>query len=202
MNLSWYAPPTFNPDYVLLKKYQNFLRAEYSEEQNMPGSLRDIVNTRIELAPVNYLQLLEYFDTPEMSDEVLERALKADLFQIIIKELQYFEKTVLEQEDKFGDNIDTWEERWTKFKQTDQVHRLIAFRDELKEAYLKNKDEADSNGFQTSLNWNSTPTTSSIRGKYSGAQIFNVSDTPKENMDRALEWIYKYAWNLSNKDRR
>ncbi|HOT27242.1 MAG TPA: hypothetical protein PLU72_03565 [Candidatus Ozemobacteraceae bacterium] len=76
----------FNPDYVLVKKYKNYLMAK-----NLKEGIYDAVGLRIEQSPFNYIYLLG-IDTGAYSEELLKQSLEADAFIIGSKEMMFFAK--------------------------------------------------------------------------------------------------------------
>ncbi|MBF0544656.1 MAG: hypothetical protein HQM08_09490 [Candidatus Riflebacteria bacterium] len=70
----------FNPDYVLLKKYEGFLMGK-----NIHDSLHDLVHIRLEDEPFNYIYLLG-ISTSEWDDPFLAETFNADSFIIFSKE--------------------------------------------------------------------------------------------------------------------
>ncbi|HNW34934.1 MAG TPA: hypothetical protein PKM25_08385, partial [Candidatus Ozemobacteraceae bacterium] len=78
----------FNPDYVLVKKYKNYLMAK-----NLKEGIYDAVGLRIEQSPFNYIYLLG-IDTGAYSEDLLKQSLNADAFIIGSKEMMYFSKLV------------------------------------------------------------------------------------------------------------
>lgn len=81
-------PVFFNPDYVLVKKYKNYLMGN-----DLKGGLYDTVGLRIEQAPFNYIPLVG-IDTAAWSATLLEEAFNADAFQVGVKEMMYFREQV------------------------------------------------------------------------------------------------------------
>lgn len=78
----------FNPDYVLVKKYKNYLMAK-----NLKEGIYDAVGLRIEQSPFNYIYLLG-IDTGAYSEDLLKQSLDADAFIVGSKEMMYFAKQV------------------------------------------------------------------------------------------------------------
>ncbi len=78
----------FNPDYVLMKKYQNWLAAN-----KFKGGIFDIVGLRMEQSPFNYIPLVG-IETNLWSEELLGEAFNADAFMIGVKEMVYFKEQV------------------------------------------------------------------------------------------------------------
>lgn len=78
----------FNPDYVLIKKYQNWVTANKHR-----GGIFDVVGLRIEQSPFNYIPLVG-IDSAAWSEELLTEAFDADAFQIGVKELMYFKEQI------------------------------------------------------------------------------------------------------------
>jgi len=78
----------FNPDYVLVKKYKNYLMAK-----NLKEGIYDAVGLRIEQSPFNYIYLLG-IDTGAFTEALLRQSLEADAFIIGSKEMMFFSKQV------------------------------------------------------------------------------------------------------------
>ena len=78
----------FNPDYVLIKKYQNWVTANKHR-----GGIFDVVGLRIEQSPFNYIPLVG-IDSAAWSEDLLIEAFDADAFQIGVKELMYFKEQI------------------------------------------------------------------------------------------------------------
>ncbi|MFZ2957464.1 MAG: hypothetical protein WA705_11285 [Candidatus Ozemobacteraceae bacterium] len=74
----------FNPDYVLVKKYKNFLMG-----RNLRGGLYDVVGMRMEQSPWNYIPLVG-IDSGAWSDALFEESFQADSLIIGAKEMTYF----------------------------------------------------------------------------------------------------------------
>ncbi len=81
-------PVFFNPDYVLVKKYKNYLMGN-----DLKGGIYDTVGLRIEQSPFNYIPLVG-IDTAAWSEALLKEAFNADAFQIGVKEMMYFREQV------------------------------------------------------------------------------------------------------------
>jgi hypothetical protein len=84
----------FNPDYVLLKKFQNFVTAN-----KLRGGIYDLVGLRIEQSPFNYAPLIG-IDTGTWTKDLLKEAFKADGFLIGQKELAFFREQLKMAADK------------------------------------------------------------------------------------------------------
>jgi hypothetical protein len=78
----------FNPDYVLLKKYLNWVTAKKHS-----GGIYDVIGLRIEQSPFNYIPLVG-IDTSAWTENLLVEAYNADAFQIGVKELMYFKAQI------------------------------------------------------------------------------------------------------------
>jgi hypothetical protein len=78
----------FNPDYVLIKKYQNWVTANKHR-----GGIFDVVGLRIEQSPFNYIPLVG-IDSAAWSEDLLIEAFDADAFQIGVKEIMYFKEQI------------------------------------------------------------------------------------------------------------
>ncbi len=78
----------FNPDYVLIKKYQNWITANKHH-----GGIYDVVGLRIEQSPFNYIPLVG-IDTGVWDADLMVQAFNADAFQISVKEMMYFKEQI------------------------------------------------------------------------------------------------------------
>jgi len=78
----------FNPDYVLIKKYQNWITAN-----NFRGGIFDVVGLRMEQSPFNYIPLVG-IDTAVWNEDLLIQAFNGDAFQVGIKEMMYFKEQI------------------------------------------------------------------------------------------------------------
>lgn len=78
----------FNPDYVLIKKYQNWITANKHR-----GGIFDVVGLRIEQSPFNYIPMVG-IDSGAWSENLLIEAFNADAFQIGVKEMMYFKEQI------------------------------------------------------------------------------------------------------------
>jgi hypothetical protein len=78
----------FNPDYVLVKKFKNYLLAK-----NLGGGLYDIVGLRLEQSPFNYIPLMSH-DPKQWSEKTFQEAFNADAFIIGTKEMMFFQQQV------------------------------------------------------------------------------------------------------------
>ena len=93
----------FNPDYVLIKKYQNWITAnrkvvpEESEDNN--NDFYRAIGLRIEQSPFNYIPLVG-IDMAAWTDDLLVEAFNADSFQIGVKEMMYFKNMIESAKDK------------------------------------------------------------------------------------------------------
>ncbi|MFZ2955567.1 MAG: hypothetical protein WA705_01530 [Candidatus Ozemobacteraceae bacterium] len=74
----------FNPDYVLLKKYKNYLIGK-----GLKGGTYDLVGLRMEQAPFNYIPMLS-IEAPQWSEELFQEAFNADSLIIGSKEMRFF----------------------------------------------------------------------------------------------------------------
>lgn len=81
-------PVFFNPDYVLVKKYKNYLMGN-----DLKGGIYDTVGLRIEQSPFNYIPLVG-IDTAAWSEALLKEAFNADAFQVGVKEMMYFREQI------------------------------------------------------------------------------------------------------------
>lgn len=90
----------FNPDYVLIKKYQNWLTANKHH-----GGIFDVVGLRIEQAPFNYIPMVG-IDTGTWSEDLLIQAFNADAFQVGVKEMMHFTDLVKRAHDQVKETIE------------------------------------------------------------------------------------------------
>ena len=81
-------PVFFNPDYVLVKKYKNYLMAN-----DLKGGVYDTVGIRIEQSPFNYIPLVG-IDSAAWNQKLMEQAFNADAFQVGVKEMMYFREQI------------------------------------------------------------------------------------------------------------
>ena len=89
----------FNPDYVLIKKYQNWITAN-----NFRGGIFDVVGLRMEQSPFNYIPMVG-IDTGAWNEDLLIQAFNADAFQIGVKELMYFKEQIKAAREQVKDSI-------------------------------------------------------------------------------------------------
>ena len=87
----------FNPDFVLMKKYQNWITSNRKmKAPNEPDNNNDFyraVGLRIEQAPFNYIPLVT-IDSLSWDDNLLVQAFKADAFMVGAKEMEYFANVI------------------------------------------------------------------------------------------------------------
>ena len=121
----------FNPDYVLLKKYQNYLTA-----RKLRGGLYDLVGLRVEQSPFNYIPLLG-IDTAAWDRKLLKEAFAADGFIIGQKEIMLFSRQIELAAQKAEDFIDQLDSRVTKINDIDlpKTEKIRSFLDSLIIAY-------------------------------------------------------------------
>ncbi len=127
----------FNPDYVLVKKYKNFLMAK-----NFKGGIYDAVGLRIEQSPFNYIYLLG-IDTGAYNEDLLKQSLDADAFIIGSKEMMYFAKqmeTAFESMKKAMKENDKVIEQIAK-KDLEHTREIREALQKLLEAYKSDPDE-------------------------------------------------------------
>jgi hypothetical protein len=117
----------FNPDYVLLKKYQNYLTA-----RKLRGGIYDLVGLRVEQSPFNYIPLLG-IDTSAWDRKLLEEAFAADGFIIGQKEIMLFSRQIELAAQKAEEFIDRLDNRVTKKHDSDlpKTKKIRAFLDSL-----------------------------------------------------------------------
>ena len=90
----------FNPDYVLIKKYQNWVTAN-----RYRGGIYDVVGLRMEQSPFNYIPLVG-IDTAAWSLELLVQAFNADSFQVGVKEMMFFKEQIAQARQLVKDGIE------------------------------------------------------------------------------------------------
>lgn len=87
----------FNPDFVLMKKYQTWITANrIIQNENVEGNNNDFyraIGIRIEQAPFNYIPLVE-IDMASWNDNLLRQAFSADAFFVGVKEMMYFRNMI------------------------------------------------------------------------------------------------------------
>jgi hypothetical protein len=89
----------FNPDYVLIKKYQNWITAN-----RYRGGIYDVVGLRMEQSPFNYIPLVG-IDTAAWDLELLVQAFNADSFQVGVKEMMFFGDQIKQAREQIKDGI-------------------------------------------------------------------------------------------------
>jgi hypothetical protein len=134
----------FNPDFVLLKKYQawvtaNRLITNENEPNNNNGFYR-MIGLRIEQAPFNYIPLVG-IDMASWSNDVLVQAFNADSFLVGLKEMMYFRNMIgaaTNSVKEFTKNVsDEMKELKNQLEYFDnQAEALVVIRD----AYRYDKD--------------------------------------------------------------
>jgi len=114
----------FNPDYVLVKKYKNYLMAK-----NLKEGIYDAVGLRIEQSPFNYIYLLG-IDTGAYSEALLNQSLDADAFIIGSKEMMFLARQIeiaRESMEKTMQENDKVIERLTKdLENTQEIRRALS----------------------------------------------------------------------------
>ncbi len=87
----------FNPDFVLLKKYQAWVTAnrliKAANEPNNNNDFYRAIGLRIEQAPFNYIPLVA-IDTAGWDNDLLIQAFNADSFIVGVKEMMYFRNVI------------------------------------------------------------------------------------------------------------
>ncbi len=121
----------FNPDYVLLKKFQNYVTA-----RNLRGGIFDLVGLRIEQSPFNYIPLVG-IDSSAWSKELLSESFAADGFIVGQKELVFFREQVKAAAEKAKTFIDGLDETVEKIVEKDlpQTEKIRTFLDQFLIAY-------------------------------------------------------------------
>ncbi len=89
----------FNPDYVLIKKYQNWVTANKHF-----GGIFDVVSLRMEQSPFNYIPMVG-IDSGSWSEDLLIEAFNADAFQVGVKELMYFTEQIKAAREQVKDTV-------------------------------------------------------------------------------------------------
>ena len=135
----------YNPDFVLMKKYQSWVTSnrlmEATNEPNNNNGFYRMIGLRIEQAPFNYIPLVG-IDMAAWSDDVLVQAFNADSFLVGLKEMMYFRNmigaatnSVKEFTDNVASDMKSLKEQISHFDT--QADALIAIRD----AYRYYKDD-------------------------------------------------------------
>lgn len=121
----------FNPDYVLLKKFQNFVTA-----RKLRGGIYDLVGLRIEQSPFNYIPLVG-IDSAAWDKKLLGEAFAADGFIVGQKELVFFREQVKAAAAKAESFIDDLDEGIAKIAEKDlpQTEKIRTFFDQFIIAY-------------------------------------------------------------------
>ena len=87
----------FNPDFVLIKKYQAWVTAnkliKAADEPDNKNDFYRMIGLRIEQAPFNYIPLVG-IDMAAWTDDVLVQAFNADAYLVGIKEMMYFRNMI------------------------------------------------------------------------------------------------------------
>ncbi len=87
----------FNPDFVLMKKYQAYVTAnKLIKNDNEPNNNNDFyraIGLRIEQAPFNYIPLVA-IDSASWKTETLVQAFNADAFIVGVKEMIYLRNVI------------------------------------------------------------------------------------------------------------
>ena len=135
----------FNPDFVLIKKYQAWVTANRlitaeNEPNNNNGFYR-MLGLRIEQAPFNYVPLVG-IDMAAWNNDVLVQAFNADSFLVGLKEMMYFRNmigaatnSVKEFTKQVSDDMKALKDQLERYE--NQANALVAIRD----AYRYYKDD-------------------------------------------------------------
>ena len=87
----------FNPDFVLMKKYQTWITAnrkmEEEESETNNNNFYRAIGLRIEQAPFNYIPLVG-IDMASWNDDLLIQAFNCDAFFVGVKEMMYFRNMI------------------------------------------------------------------------------------------------------------
>jgi hypothetical protein len=106
----------FNPDYVLIKKYQNWVTANKHR-----GGIFDVVGLRIEQSPFNYIPLVG-IDSAAWSEELLIESFNADAFQIGVKELMYFKEQLKFSQEQVKEAVKQTDKMVEHIREIDLTH--------------------------------------------------------------------------------
>ena len=106
----------FNPDYVLIKKYQNWVTANKHR-----GGIFDVIGLRIEQSPFNYIPLVG-IDSGAWSEDLLIEAFNADAFIIGVKEMMYFKEQIKVSREQVEDSIDNTDEMVEQIREVHLEH--------------------------------------------------------------------------------
>ncbi len=108
----------FNPDFYLLKKYQNYLLLKRAR-----GKLYDLVSLRIEQAPFNYIPLVG-IDTAAWTPELLGEAFRADSLMVGQKEMVVFRNFAKTATAQIKQTYDQFRDRLRDYKNNDFAGEL------------------------------------------------------------------------------
>ena len=129
----------FNPDYVLLKKYQNYITAN-----RLRGGIYDMVGLRIEQSPFNYIPLVD-IDNAAWNEELMKEAFLADSFMIGAKELIYFREQIKHSTKKVKQFTEDLDDKIEKIDEVDLPHsqKIRKYLEQLVEAYKSSPGSED-----------------------------------------------------------
>ena len=121
----------FNPDYVLIKKYQNFIAAN-----KLRGGIYDIVGLRMEQSPFNYIPMVA-IESTLWDKKLLSEAFAADGFIVGQKELIFFREQIKAAAKKAEDFVEKLDESVEKIAEKDlpQSERIRAWFNQFLTAY-------------------------------------------------------------------
>ncbi|MBF0543615.1 MAG: hypothetical protein HQM08_04240 [Candidatus Riflebacteria bacterium] len=148
----------FNPDFVLIKKFQNYLMGK-----NLKGGLYDVLAVRIEQSPFNYIPLLG-INSATWNDDLLNEAFQADSLIVGTKELSFFTEQIKEANKQIDDSMDNSDQKLKGLqenfipnikKASDALKKLMeAYRDKPNtEVYLIFSDLNNCFGWQWDSQW-------------------------------------------------
>jgi len=109
----------FNPDYILVKKYQNYLVAK-----NCKGGIYDIVGLRMEQSPFNYIPLVG-IDTTAWNESLINQSFNADSFIIGSMEMKFFREQAKAATSNLEEVIKEGDELVSQMEKEDLPHTRI-----------------------------------------------------------------------------
>ncbi|MBF0543407.1 MAG: hypothetical protein HQM08_03185 [Candidatus Riflebacteria bacterium] len=127
----------FNPDFVLEKKYKNYLIGK-----NLQGGFYDILSVRIEQSPFNYIPLVG-IDSSNWNDEILNEAFQTDAFVIGTKEMAFLTQQVKMANDQIVSSMESSDIQFRGLQKNfiPQVKVTLQALKKLLEAYRDKPDE-------------------------------------------------------------
>ena len=204
----------FNPDFVLIKKYQSFVTSNrLIQADNEPNNNNDFyraIGLRMEQAPFNYAPLID-IEMTSWSDDLLVQAFNADSFLVGIKEMMYFRNMIgaaTKNVEEFTKNVS--KEMKDLRKQLDffdeKADALVAIRDayrydrddkkagkklvkKVKGVFDWSNDKDCTPRELVALHWNEIDRALSMEStavSQKGAEVTLLLDTIKRNIDLAV----------------